>query len=140
MVPSRSGGSRKSPKHPFTKDANAIEVGRRPAHNLQSEIADGVLAQLLGEDYVLDTLPGLEKPTVFDLAVELTDRLVRSVRLLAPLAADRACSPSTSSSLRDEKRVPSLLLSTAERDPVRITSWHSPASSAKFGQGRVRSA
>lgn len=53
-----------------------MEVRRCPAHNLQSEIADGVLAQLLGEDYVLDTLPGLEEPTVFDLAVELTDRLV----------------------------------------------------------------
>jgi hypothetical protein len=77
VLPSKSGGSRKSPEHPFTKDANAIEmIRRRPAHNLQSEIADGVLAQLLGEDYVLDTLPRLEKPTVFDLAVELTDRLV----------------------------------------------------------------
>ena len=59
MLPSRSGGSRKSPKHPLTKDAGTIEVRRCPAHNLQSEIADGVLAQLLGEDYVLDTLPGL---------------------------------------------------------------------------------
>ena len=95
MVPSRSGGSRKSPEHPFTKDANAIEVRRRPAHNLQSKIADGILAQFLGEDYVLDALPGLEQPAAFDLAVELTDRLVRSDRLLAPLAADRACSPPT---------------------------------------------
>jgi hypothetical protein len=76
MVPSRSGGSRKSPEHPFTKDADAMEVRRRPAHNLQSEIADGVLAQLLGERLRPDTLPGLEKPTVFDLADELTDRLV----------------------------------------------------------------
>jgi hypothetical protein len=32
--------------------------------------------------------------------------------------ADRALSPPTSSSLGDEKRVPSLLLSTAARDPV----------------------
>jgi hypothetical protein len=31
--------------------------------------------------------------------------------------ADRAWNPPTSSSLRDEKHVPSLLLSTAERDP-----------------------
>jgi hypothetical protein len=33
------------------------------------------------------------------------------------LRADRALSPPTSSSLWDEKRVPSLLLSTAARDP-----------------------
>jgi hypothetical protein len=67
MMPSRSGGSRKSPKHPFTKDANAMKVRRRPAHNLQSEIADGVLVQFLGEDYVLDALPGLEQPTAINL-------------------------------------------------------------------------
>jgi hypothetical protein len=67
VVPCRSGGSRKSPEHPFTKDADAIQVRRSPAHKLQSEIADGVLAQFLGEDYVLDTLPALEKPTVLIL-------------------------------------------------------------------------
>jgi hypothetical protein len=95
MVPSRSAVSRKSPKHPFTKDANAIEVWRDSSHNLQAEIADGVLSQLLFEDLILDPLPGLEKPAVFDLAVELTDRLVRSVRLLPPPASDRTCSPPT---------------------------------------------
>jgi len=41
--------------------------------------------------------------------------LLRSLRSLRP---DRAFVPPTSSSLRDEKRVPSLLLSTAPRDPV----------------------
>jgi hypothetical protein len=39
MVPSRSAVSRESPKHPFTKDANAIEVRRDSSHNLQAEIA-----------------------------------------------------------------------------------------------------
>src|SRR5512133_1269557 len=39
------------------------------------------------------------------------------VRSLAPLAAARALNPPTSSSLGDERRVPSLLLSTAGRDP-----------------------
>jgi hypothetical protein len=36
-----------------------------------------------------------------------------------PLAADRARQPPTLSSLADEKRVDSLLRSTAARDPVR---------------------
>ena len=40
-----------------------------------------------------------------------------SVQLLAPLAADRALNPPTSSSLADQRRVRSLLLSTAARDP-----------------------
>src|SRR5687768_6182078 len=40
------------------------------------------------------------------------------VQLLAPLAADRARNPPTSSSLADQKRVRSLLLSTSARDPV----------------------
>src|SRR5688572_10144177 len=39
------------------------------------------------------------------------------VQWLAPLAADRALKPTTSSSLGDEKHVPSLLLSTSARDP-----------------------
>jgi hypothetical protein len=38
--------------------------------------------------------------------------------LLAQLAADRAGRPPTSSSLADGKRVGSLLLSTAARDPL----------------------
>jgi hypothetical protein len=38
--------------------------------------------------------------------------------LLAPLAADRAGRPPTSSSLADGKRVGSLLLSTEARDPL----------------------
>jgi hypothetical protein len=37
--------------------------------------------------------------------------------LLAPLAADRALEPPTSSSLENKKGVPSLLLSTAARSP-----------------------
>jgi hypothetical protein len=44
--------------------------------------------------------------------------VVDGVGLLAPLAADRAGKPPSSSSLADEKRVGSLLLSTAVRDPV----------------------
>ena len=47
------------------------------------------------------------------------------VRLLAPLAADRAWQPPTSSSLGTEKRVRSLLLSTAARDPVSDCSLRS---------------
>jgi hypothetical protein len=39
-----------------------------------------------------------------------------------PLAADRAGKPPTLSSLADEKRVGSLLRSTAPRDPVRATT------------------
>jgi hypothetical protein len=39
-----------------------------------------------------------------------------------PLAADRARQPPTLSSLADEKRVDSLLRSTAARDPVRATT------------------
>jgi hypothetical protein len=39
-----------------------------------------------------------------------------------PLAADRAGKPPTLSSLADEKRVASLLRSTAARDPVRATT------------------
>jgi len=39
-----------------------------------------------------------------------------------PLAADRARKPPTLSSLADEKRVGSLLRSTAARDPVRVTT------------------
>ena len=39
-----------------------------------------------------------------------------------PLAADRAGKPSTLSSLADQKRVGSLLRSTAPRDPVRATT------------------
>jgi hypothetical protein len=39
-----------------------------------------------------------------------------------PLAADRAQKPPTLSSLADEKRVGSLLRSTAPRDPVRATT------------------
>jgi hypothetical protein len=71
MVPSRSGGSRKSPKHPFTKNANA----RGPARFIaQPASRDRVprRSQLLFEDHILDPLPGLEQPAVFDLAVELT--------------------------------------------------------------------
>src|SRR5215211_8811841 len=49
-----------------------------------------------------------------------------SVQLLAPLAADRARSPPTSSSFADEKRVRSLLLSTAARDPMFNCSLASP--------------
>src|SRR5829696_6493346 len=41
-----------------------------------------------------------------------------SIQLLAPLAADRPWKPPTSSSLADEKRLHSLLLSTAAGDPV----------------------
>src|SRR5215203_4364942 len=40
------------------------------------------------------------------------------IQLLAPLAADRPWKPPTSSSLADEKRLHSLLLSTAAGDPV----------------------
>jgi hypothetical protein len=39
-----------------------------------------------------------------------------------PLAVDRAGKPPTLSSLADEKRVDSLLRSTAARDPVRATT------------------
>jgi hypothetical protein len=39
-----------------------------------------------------------------------------------PLAADRAGKPPPLSSLADEKRVDSLLRSTAARDPVRATT------------------
>jgi hypothetical protein len=69
------------------------------------------------------------------------------VRLLAPLAADRAGKPPTLSSLADEKHVGSLLRSTAARDPgfdcsarcarsARIALWRPPTSSS-LGDGRT---
>ena len=47
-------------------------------------------------------------------------RRVRWPRSSSSLGADRALEPPTSSSLRDGKHVPSLLLSTAARDPCLI--------------------
>jgi hypothetical protein len=60
--------------------------------------------------------------------------------LLAPLARIALWNPPTSSSFGDEKHVPSLLLSTAARDPMsnllaplaRIALWNPPTSSS-FG-------
>jgi hypothetical protein len=52
--------------------------------------------------------------------------VVDAVGLLAPLAADRAGSPPTSSSLADKRRVGSLLLSTAARDPLLDCSLRAP--------------
>jgi hypothetical protein len=70
---------------------------RGPARFIAQPASRDRVPRLLAlfEDQILDPLPGLEKPAVFDLAVELTDRLVRSVRLLPPPASDRTCSPPT---------------------------------------------
>ena len=58
-------------------------------------------------------------------------RAIRNVSLLAPLAADRAGKPPTSSSLADKRRVGSLLLSTPARDPLFDCSLRSRGS--RFG-------
>ena len=58
-------------------------------------------------------------------------RAIRNVLLLAPLAADRAGKPPTSSSLADKRRVGSLLLSTPARDPLFDCSLRSRGS--RFG-------
>ena len=61
----------------------------------------------------------------------------------APLRADRAQNPPTSSSFADERRVGFLLLSTAARDPglncsapLRADRAQIPPASSSFGDGR----
>jgi hypothetical protein len=60
-------------------------------------------------------------------------RLVAARRLLLQIVganignADRALQPPTSSSLGDERRVPSLLLSTTARDPTAPSQWGASA-------------
>jgi len=58
------------------------------------------------------------------------------LRSLRSLRADRALEPTTSSSLRDEERVPSLLLSTSARDPV-VRSDHFSLSATTVSSGKI---
>jgi hypothetical protein len=61
---------------PVAEDAGAIKVPRDPPDNLQAKVTYGVLPQLLLKDHILDALPRLQQPTIFDFPVELANGLL----------------------------------------------------------------